>query len=103
MHAKSSKQLQTHVMHCTILQHLYNLKHVKNTHGGMLRLIKVTLLNVAPFCFQVFCILQMIPNSPGRLICSLYHHIQTEKKSDTILRPLRDKLVGRRCSEKKLL
>ena len=60
--------------------HLYNLKHVKNTHGGMLCLIKVTLLNVVHLCFQVFCIVQMIPNSPGRLICSLYHHIQTEKK-----------------------
>ena len=28
-------------MHCAIWYHLYNLKNVKNTHGGVLILIKL--------------------------------------------------------------
>ena len=28
------------VMRCAIWYHLYNLKHVKNTHGGVLLLVK---------------------------------------------------------------
>ena len=34
------------VMCCAILYHLYNLKNVKNTHGGMLLLVKLQALNL---------------------------------------------------------
>ena len=34
-----------YVMRCAIWYHLYNLKNVKNTHGGVLLLLKVTLLH----------------------------------------------------------
>ena len=30
-----------YVMHCAIWYHLYNLKNVKNTHGGVLILVKL--------------------------------------------------------------
>ena len=33
-------------MRCAIWYHLYNLKNVKNTHGGVLLSLKVTLLHV---------------------------------------------------------
>ena len=33
-----------YVILCMIWYHLYNLKNVKNTHGGMLLLLKVTLI-----------------------------------------------------------
>ena len=46
------------VMRCAIWYHLYNLKNMKKTHGGMLLLLKlqVTLLKVAILhgCFDVF-------------------------------------------------
>ena len=31
--------LKLYVMRCAIWYHLYNLKHVKNTHGGVLILV----------------------------------------------------------------
>ena len=30
-----------YVMYCAIWYHLYNLKYVKNTHGGVLLLVKL--------------------------------------------------------------
>ena len=33
--------LDIHVVRCTIWYHLYNLKNVKNTHGGVLILVKL--------------------------------------------------------------
>ena len=33
--------LRLYVVRCTILYHLYNLKNVKNTHGGVLLLVKL--------------------------------------------------------------
>ena len=30
-----------HVLHCAIWYHLYNLTNLKNTHGGMLLLVKL--------------------------------------------------------------
>ena len=33
--------MKIHVMLCAIWYHLYNLKHVENTHGGVLRLVKL--------------------------------------------------------------
>ena len=38
-------------MFCSIWYHLYNLKNVKSTHGGVLLLLKVTLLHG---CFSHF-------------------------------------------------
>ena len=35
----SSVLYYKHVMHYVIWYHLYNLKNVKNTHGGVLRLV----------------------------------------------------------------
>ena len=37
--------LFTNVMRCAIWYHLYNLKNVKNTHGGVLILLNLTLLH----------------------------------------------------------
>ena len=36
-----SKELVVHVMRCAIWYHLYNLKNVKNTHGGVLLFVKL--------------------------------------------------------------
>ena len=33
--------MKIHVMLCAIWYHLYNLKNVENTHGGVLRLVKL--------------------------------------------------------------
>ena len=43
-------------MLCTIWYHLYNLKNVKNTHGGVLLLVKLQALKVTLFhgCFSGF-------------------------------------------------
>ena len=38
---KSNVQNQQHVVHCTIWYHLYNSKNVKNTHEGVLLLVKL--------------------------------------------------------------
>ena len=35
----------SYVMRCTIWYHLYNLKNVKNTHGGVLILVKLQALD----------------------------------------------------------
>ena len=35
------KLLKEYVMHCSIWYHLYSLKNVKNTHGGVLILVKL--------------------------------------------------------------
>ena len=47
---------QLFVMHCAILYHLYNLKNVKNTHGGVLILVKLqaTKINTPPWAFFTF-------------------------------------------------
>ena len=49
------------VMFCTIWYHWYNLKNVKNTHGGMLLLVKLqasarnfTKSNTPPWVFFMF-------------------------------------------------
>ena len=52
------------MMLCAIWYHMYNLKNVKNTHGGVL-LLKVTLLNGR---FSRFLIAQMVPNRAKRLM-----------------------------------
>ena len=46
-------------MCCTIWYHLHILKIVKNTHGGVLLLVKVTLLHG---CFSRFLNVQMVLN-----------------------------------------
>ena len=33
--------IRKYVMHCAIWYHLYNFKNVKNTHGGVLLLVKL--------------------------------------------------------------
>ena len=47
------------VMLCTIWYHLHNLKNVKNTHGGVLILVKLQAL--------AFWIVQMVQNRVWRL------------------------------------
>ena len=39
--AESSNSGQLNVVHCAIWYHLYNSKNVKNTHGGVLLLVKL--------------------------------------------------------------
>ena len=67
-----------YVMRCAIWYHLYNLKNVKNTHGGVLILVKLqasadnfTKINTPPWVFFTFVqmhvcmfvqIVQMVPN-----------------------------------------
>ena len=43
-------------MRCAICYYLFDFKNVKNTHGGVLLLVKVTLLKVALLhgCFSLF-------------------------------------------------
>ena len=41
-------------MHCAIWYHLYNLKNVKNTHGGVLILVKLLKLTLLQGCFSRF-------------------------------------------------
>ena len=42
-----------YVMFCAIWYHLYNLKNVKNTHGGVLLLIKLQALShIRKTCFR---------------------------------------------------
>ena len=47
-----------YVMRCAIWYHLYNLKNMKNTHGGVLHLVKLqasaTKSNTPPWVFFVF-------------------------------------------------
>ena len=50
-----------YVMLCTILYHLYNLKNMKNTHGGVLLFFSMGI-------FRVFQIVQMLPNRGRRHI-----------------------------------
>ena len=42
----SSVLYYKHVMHCVIWYHLYNLKNVKNTHGGVLLLVNFQAKNL---------------------------------------------------------
>ena len=51
--------MQLHVMLCAIWPHLYNLKNVKNTHGGVLLLVK----------------LQALPNRATHHRCSILQKI----------------------------
>ena len=64
-------------MRCAIWYQLYNLKNVKNTHGGVkkawlkarnkLKACNVTKSNTLPWVFFTFQIVQIIPN------CAKHH------------------------------
>ena len=59
-------------MFFAIWYHLYNLKNVKKTQGGMLILVKLqALLKVTRLygCFSRFLIVQMVPNRAAYHIC----------------------------------
>ena len=61
----------TNVMLCAIWFHLYDLKNVKNTHGGVLLLVKLQAeaslkSNIPPWVFFTFLIVQMVPNCAKR-------------------------------------
>ena len=45
--------MKTFVVRCAIWYHLYNLKNVKNTHGGVLILVKLQAykINTPPWVF----------------------------------------------------
>ena len=51
-------------MFCAIWYHLYYLKNVKNTHGGVLLLVKLKAkLNTPSWAFfKFFLVKQMVPN-----------------------------------------
>ena len=67
-------------MLCAIWYHLHNLKNVKNTHGGVLLLVKSQALafnftksNTPPWVsFYVLKIMQMVQNRAKLLIFSNY-------------------------------
>ena len=68
---KYSTEKVAFVMRCTICYHLHNLKNVKNTHGGVLLLVKfqpITLWKVT--LLHGYFSLQMAPNR-------VKHHIVT--------------------------
>ena len=54
MFCTSSARIRKYVMRCAIWYHLYNLKNVKNTHGGVLLLVKFTKITLLHGCFKVF-------------------------------------------------
>ena len=54
---------------CTIWYHVYDLKNVKNTHGGVLLLVKFQAevcnfakSNIPPWVFSSFKVVHMVPN-----------------------------------------
>ena len=56
---ETEEDLFLYVMRCAIWYHLYNLKNVKNTHGGVLILVKAkacnfTEINTPPWMFFTF-------------------------------------------------
>ena len=52
----NASELRQYVVRCAIWYHLYNLKDVKNTHGGVLSLVPATLLKSTLLheCFSRF-------------------------------------------------
>ena len=46
----------TYVVRCAIWYYLYNLKKVKNTHGGVLFLVKLLKITLLHGCFSCFLI-----------------------------------------------
>ena len=65
------------VMHCAIWYHLYNLKNVKNTHGGVLLFVTFqafTESNIPPwvvFTFFKWCKWYQIAQSASYELCNL--------------------------------
>ena len=45
---------KANVMRCANWYHLYNLKNVENTHGGVLILVKFTKIDTPPWVFLAF-------------------------------------------------
>ena len=43
-HNYKSKKVEKYVMFCAIWYHLYNLKNIKNTNGGVLHLVRLQAL-----------------------------------------------------------
>ena len=41
LHFNPFQRCITYVVHCAIWYHLYNFKNVRNTHGGVLILVKL--------------------------------------------------------------
>ena len=90
------------MVRCTIWYHLYNLKNVKNNHGGVLILVKLqtsacnfTKINTPPWVFFTFLklykwyqIAQRITYNPSilwMLVAPFYNFFMSEK-SDCSLR-----------------
>ena len=76
--------LKVYRMFCTILYHLYNVKNIKNTHGGMsllkscvVTLLKVILLNgcfkLFKLIFEQFCLLLVFHMSSSFMLMKMYH------------------------------
>ena len=62
---------------CVIWYYLYNLKNVKNTHGGVLLLVKLqtktcnfTKSSTAPWVFLTFFKLNQIPHAMYHICCT---------------------------------
>ena len=57
VHQTNTSVRELNVMRCAIWYHLYNLKNVKNIHGGMLILVKLQAeakINTPPWVFFTF-------------------------------------------------
>ena len=73
----NGETISTYVMRCAIWYHLYNLKNVKNTHGGVLLLaLKVTLLHG---CFSHF--LNCTNGTKSRRASTYYVKIKNGERS----------------------
>ena len=74
-------------MRCAIWYRLYNLKDVKNSHGGLILLVKlqaqacnITKSNTPPWAFFIFLkIVQTVPNRATDHIWSLCHRFSKEQ------------------------
>ena len=67
---------------CTVWYHLCNLKNVKNTHRGVLILVKLQLQVI----FHVFYIVQLVPNGAPHLIWNFLADIHLFKVNNGNIR-----------------
>ena len=52
--SEAIEKMGTYVVRCAIWYHLCNLENVKNTHGGVLILVKFAKINTPPWVFFTF-------------------------------------------------
>ena len=89
-YAKFSKSV---LMLCAIWQHLYNLKNVKNTHGGVLLLVKFQPATLLKVTLLHGCFSWVIPNLATHYCGITFHRFPTKMESVVFLRFSSDLLV----------